>query len=163
MKYCFGEDKMQNYQLSFFENEDQPVNFTVPVSILPNGRILRVISLFSGCGGMDLGFQGNFNIQGKKYSKNPFDIVFANDILQRACDTYSYNFKKQAYCCDVRELDYSILPNADIVIGGFPCQDFSLAGKRQGLQADRGKLYLEMKKVIEYCNPIAFVAENVDR
>ncbi len=153
---------MQNYQLSFFENEDQFVNFTVPVSILPNGQILRVISLFSGCGGMDLGFEGDFNIQGKKYSKNPFNIIFANDILQRACDTYSYNFKKQAYCCDIRELDYSILPNADIVIGGFPCQDFSLAGKRQGLQADRGKLYLEMKKVIEYCNPIAFVAENVD-
>ena len=55
-----------------------------------------------------------------------------------------------------------MLPNADIVIGGFPCQDFSVAGKRKGLSAERGRLYLEMKKVIEYCNPIAFVAENVD-
>ena len=54
------------------------------------------------------------------------------------------------------------MPKADIVIGGFPCQDFSLAGKRKGLSSDRGRLYLEMKKVIEHCKPLAFVAENVD-
>ena len=123
---------------------------------------LKVISLFSGCGGMDLGFEGNFDFLGKHYSKNKFEIVFANDILEEACKTYEHNFKTKPYCGDVKNLDLKTLPEADIVIGGFPCQDFSLAGKRNGLSAERGRLYLEMKKVIEHVRPIAFVAENVD-
>jgi DNA (cytosine-5)-methyltransferase 1 len=153
---------MQALQLSFFENEIQCEQKNVSVDVLPIAKKLKVISLFSGCGGMDLGFCGDFNIGNSHYEKNPYDILFSNDIIQKACDTYSHNFKHNAYCCDIKELDYSILPKADIVIGGFPCQDFSLAGKRKGLNADRGRLYLEMKKVIEYINPMAFVAENVD-
>ena len=149
---------MKELQLPFLDNEQKNIS----VSILPKEKRLRVISLFSGCGGMDLGFRGNFNIRGKNFEENPYDILFSNDIIQKACDTYSYNFKHNSYCCDIKELDYSILPEADIIIGGFPCQDFSLAGKRKGLDADRGKLYLEMKKVIEYIRPMAFVAENVD-
>ena len=135
---------MNNYQLSFFDDAADDVIQTVPVSIIPVNRTLRVISLFSGCGGMDLGFRGDFDIRGKHYDKNPYEIVFANDIIQRACDTYTHNFGHEAHCGDVRELDYSLLPEADIVIGGFPCQDFSLAGKRKGLSADRGRLYLEL-------------------
>ena len=153
---------MDNLQLSFFDNETNDIIKSVHVNILPVNRVLKVVSLFSGCGGMDLGFRGDFDIRGKYYDKNPYEIVFANDIIQRACDTYTHNFGHKAYCGDVRELDYSILPDADIVIGGFPCQDFSLAGKRKGLSAERGKLYLEMKKVIEHCKPMAFIAENVD-
>ena len=153
---------MEALQLSFFNNENANDFKDISVNLLPVNRRLKVISLFSGCGGMDLGFCGDFDIRGKYYEKNPYDIVFSNDILQKACDTYSYNFDHHAYCCDIKELDYSILPKADIVIGGFPCQDFSLAGKRKGLDADRGRLYLEMKKVIKYVQPIAFVAENVD-
>ena len=153
---------MEALQLSFFNNENANDFKDISVNLLPVNRRLKVISLFSGCGGMDLGFCGDFDIRGKYYEKNPYDIVFSNDILQKACDTYSYNFDHNAYCCDIKELDYSILPKADIVIGGFPCQDFSLAGKRKGLDADRGRLYLEMKKVIKYVQPIAFVAENVD-
>lgn len=153
---------MQCQQLSFFDDEAENGKGTVPVNILPVNRSLRVISLFSGCGGMDLGFLGGFNVLGKYYEENPFEILFANDILKKACTTYTHNFKHEAYCCDIRELNYSLLPEADIVIGGFPCQDFSLAGKRHGLNVDRGRLYLEMKKVIEHCKPNAFVAENVD-
>lgn len=123
---------------------------------------LKVLSLFSGCGGMDLGFRGDFVFNNKTYEKNPFEIVFANDILEHACKTYEFNFKHKPYCGDIRDLDITQLPKADIVIGGFPCQDFSLAGKRKGLSAERGRLYLEMKKVIEYVKPMAFVAENVD-
>lgn len=153
---------MQGVQLSFFEKEVENIVKTVPVNILPTNRSLKVVSLFSGCGGMDLGFCGDFDACGSHYEKNPYEIVFANDIIQRACDTYTHNFRHKAYCGDIRELDYSLLPEADIVIGGFPCQDFSLAGKRRGLNADRGRLYLEMKKVIEHCQPMAFIAENVD-
>ena len=123
---------------------------------------LKVISLFSGCGGMDLGFRGDFDFLNKHYDRNNYEIIFANDILKHACETYEINFNHKAWCGDVKDLDYSNLPDADIVIGGFPCQDFSLAGKRKGLDAERGRLYLEMKKIIEYVKPIAFVAENVD-
>lgn len=148
-------------QMTFFE-EEISMDKTTSVEVLPNKKTLRVISLFSGCGGMDLGFKGDFNVFNKYFEKNPYEIVFANDIIKHACDTYEHNFKHKSLCCDIRELDYSVLPKTDIVIGGFPCQDFSLAGKRKGLNAERGRLYLEMKKVIQHCNPIAFIAENVD-
>lgn len=152
-----------NAQLSFFETEEDIIeSSSINVEILPKGKTLKVVSLFSGCGGMDLGFRGDFCVFGKKYEKNPYELLFSNDIIKRACQTYEHNFKTTSYCGDIKELDYNLLPKADIVIGGFPCQDFSLAGKRKGLTSDRGRLYLEMKKVIEHCNPLAFVAENVD-
>lgn len=151
------------YQLSFSETEEKTNDTTeVCVDTLPKGKELRVISLFSGCGGMDLGFCGDFSVFGKNYEKNPYKIVFSNDIAERACKTYHCNLKHRPFCGDIKDLEYSLLPAADIVIGGFPCQDFSLAGKRKGLSADRGRLYLEMKKVLEHCRPLAFVAENVD-
>lgn len=144
-------------------NKKTEYNSDVDIEILPEGNILNVVSLFSGCGGMDLGFCGDFTILGKKYFKNPYKIVFSNDITKKACQTYEHNFGITPYCCDIKELDYQLLPKqTDIVIGGFPCQDFSLAGKRKGLESDRGRLYLEMKKVTGYCKPLAFVAENVD-
>ena len=156
--------KNMDEQINFFNsNEKASMNTDICVDELPIGKIYNVVSLFSGCGGMDLGFRGDFVSLGKKYEKNPYKIVFSNDIIKRACQTYEYNFKSSPICGDIKELDYNLIPeNIDIVIGGFPCQDFSLAGKRKGLTADRGRLYLEMKKVIEYCNPLAFVAENVD-
>lgn len=125
-------------------------------------KIYKVISLFSGCGGMDLGFKGDFDVFGEHFKKNPYQIIYANDINESACETYKYNFKKEPYCGDIKSIDINQLPNADIVIGGFPCQDFSLAGKRRGLSADRGRLYLNMLDVVKKVKPIAFVAENVD-
>lgn len=127
-----------------------------------SNKIFKVASLFSGCGGMDLGFKGDFKIFNKKFDKNPFEIVFANDIVEKACETYKHNFKHSILNANIRDVDENGIPKADIVIGGFPCQDFSHAGKRKGLEAERGRLYLEMKRVIEHLNPIAFVAENVD-
>ncbi len=57
---------------------------------LKQDKIFKVISLFSGCGGMDLGFRGDFNIFGNIYDKNPFELVFANDIIASACKTYEH-------------------------------------------------------------------------
>ena len=125
-------------------------------------KIYKVISLFCGCGGMDLGFEGDFSVFGEYYKKNPFKIVYANDINDKACQTYKYNFKLNPHCEDIKNININEIPDADIVIGGFPCQDFSLAGKRRGLESERGRLYLDMKKVIQKVKPIAFVAENVD-
>lgn len=131
-------------------------------SQIANAQPLKVISLFSGCGGMDLGFVGNFNSLGNFYPKQPFEIIFANDVFDKACQTYRHNFNHNIICQDISTINDNDIPKADIVIGGFPCQDFSLAGKRKGLDSERGKLYLQMKRVIQIANPKAFVAENVD-
>lgn len=124
----------------------------------------RIISLFSGCGGMDLGFLGGFNIYGQKYRKLPFQIVYANEINPKAAQTYQENFHHSPDVSDITQIKLQDLPEADVVLGGFPCQPFSLAGKRGGFLDDkgRGNLYLEMKKVINHVKPKIFVAENVD-
>jgi DNA (cytosine-5)-methyltransferase 1 len=128
-----------------------------------DSKKFKVVSLFSGCGGMDLGFLGGFTYLNKYYEKHNFEIVFANDILPAACETYSKNFNHNPLLGDIKEyLDNNgIIPDCDVVIGGFPCQDFSLAGKRKGLNSERGRLYEQMKRVITLKRPKIFVAENV--
>ena len=134
----------------------------------------KVVSLFSGCGGLDLGMVGGFSYLGKYYDNLPFDIVWANDINDKAIQTLKLNFSTPNIICgDITEIvgisDESQLsifpkieiPQADVVIGGFPCQDFSVAGKRQGLTVKRGNLYQSMAKVIEMIKPKIFLAENV--
>lgn len=124
---------------------------------------LKVVSLFSGCGGLDLGFLGDFKFLGKEYKRTLFDIIWANDIYPQACDTYRHNIGNHIVQKDIAEIDIHMIPKeADVVIGGFPCQDFSVAGKRQGITVKRGRLYLEMKKVIEHVMPKIFIAENVE-
>lgn len=135
------------------------------VSILPDTPNFKVVSLFSGCGGMDLGFRGNFDFLGRHYGKNPFSIIFANDIFKQAADMYEDNFNMKVERRDIKELDVEKdLPqeDVDIVLGGFPCQTFSYAGKRKGLSDPRGQLYLQMIRVIDYYKPKMFIAENVD-
>lgn len=128
----------------------------------PNDK-LRVVSLFSGCGGMDIGFKGNFSFLGQTYADLDFDIVFANDIMEKACESYEAHFKHKPVCMDIKEyLDKgNSIPNCNVVIGGFPCQDFSVAGKRQGFSTERGRLYEQMKRVVLLKKPEIFIAENV--
>ena len=136
----------------------------------------KVVSLFSGCGGLDLGIEGNFSYLGNYYHKNPFQIIWANDINVKATKTQKLNFPNlNVVCGDIVRIlemqeakDNLLTPNnfklpkyADVVIGGFPCQDFSFAGKRQGLLVQRGKLYQSMAKVIKILKPKVFLAENV--
>jgi DNA (cytosine-5)-methyltransferase 1 len=121
----------------------------------------KVISLFSGCGGKDLGVQGGFDFLNHYYGKNDFEIVFANDFTKHACKTYSANFNHEILFGDIRLVDVSRLPKADVVIGGFPCQDFSMSGTRKVLTSERGTLYIQMKRVIDEIKPTLFVAENV--
>lgn len=125
---------------------------------------LNVLSLFSGCGGLDLGFVGGFNYLNNYYGENPFKVIWANELLSPAVKTYEKNFGKHIVNEDVTKIKSEDLPeksDVDVVIGGFPCQDFSLAGKRQGLRVERGRLYLEMKRIIDITKPKVFVAENV--
>ena len=117
---------------------------------MSKGKTFSVVSLFSGCGGLDLGLEGNFTSLGKKFAKQPFHVVWANDINAKACKTMELNFPKTEVVCDdiTKVLEHKLkIPKADIVVGGFPCQDFSLAGKRRGLTVQRGQLYLSMAEV----------------
>ncbi len=170
----------------------------------------RLLSLFSGCGGMDLGFEGNFwvhqgcinetiypdwiNKRKDKWvllKKTNFDIVFANDIEKYAYNAWISYFGKQNInkifhlnsLVDLIKLseagNFDFSKNIDIVTGGFPCQDFSVSGKRKAclshkshtgkyleededsVQENRGVLYQWMIKLIEKISPKVFVAENV--
>lgn len=172
---------------------------------------LNMLSLFSGCGGMDLGFEGQFSVLKSSVNEilNPnyiekeldnnfvelkktrFKTVFANDILKDAKNVWVQHFAKKGHNIDdfhtdsivdlvkLHQSGTNVFPNdIDIVTGGFPCQDFSVAGKRKGFNSNknhigqlntktdateetRGKLYMWMKQVIEITQPKIFVAENV--
>ncbi len=111
---------------------------------------LTVVSLFSGCGGMDLGF-----------AQAGFNILWANDIDKKACETYALNIGNHIIHGDITELDYSTIPISDVIIGGFPCQDFSMLWKRGGISTDRGNLYKSFVDLIALKNPKIFLAENV--
>lgn len=110
---------------------------------------LKTISLFSGAGGLDLGL-----------INAGFDIVFANDILKPAIENYRHNIG-DIYEGDISKLDVEKLPDADVVVGGFPCQPFSNAGNRLGTDDDRGNLYLEIIKIINKKQPKVVIMENV--
>ncbi|MBU1044813.1 MAG: DNA cytosine methyltransferase [Candidatus Omnitrophica bacterium] len=130
-----------------------------------------VVSLFSGCGGLDLGFRGGFKSLGKNYSKLNYNLEWANDFNPEACLTFQKYFGDHIVHGDITEilkgikknslLDKPLPAKADIVLGGFPCQDFSHAGKRLGFTSKRGVLYLSMIEVIKKTKPYVFVAENV--
>lgn len=172
---------------------------------------LKVLSLFSGCGGMDLGFEGGFSVLGSSVNelihpdfiertlkrgfvqlrKTRFKTIFANDILSDARNAWVNYFSKRGhnsedfYCDSIVDLvkmhrnGTSIFPDeVDVVTGGFPCQDFSIAGKRNGFSSHknhvgdlntestaseetRGQLYMWMKQVIDITKPKIFIAENV--
>ncbi|HCE2128187.1 TPA: DNA cytosine methyltransferase [Vibrio parahaemolyticus] len=110
---------------------------------------LKVGSLFSGCGGFDLGFE-----------KAGFDIAWANDIEPNACETYRKNIG-EIIEGDVNSIDPLELQPIDVLSAGFPCQPFSNAGSRKGTSDSRGQLYRSTFKFIEVHNPKVVVYENV--
>ena len=168
--------------------------------------------MFSGCGGIDLGFEGDFNVltasvnpelnpswlidkvdaRWSHLGKTSFHTVFANDIKPEAKAAWTNYFSSKGvepenYYLDSivdlvklqKENKINIFPkNIDVLIGGFPCQDFSVSGKRMGFESttghngkkisaeeptveNRGQLYMWMREVISITKPKVFVAENV--
>ncbi len=120
-----------------------------------------VVSMFSGCGGLDLGFVGGFAFGGMYYRKLPYKIIWANDISEAVCRTYKLNLDHDIHAGDISKAMRSLPDCADIVIGGFPCQDVSVNGKREGKAGKRTILYRYMVKAIARLQPRVFVAENV--
>ena len=111
----------------------------------------RVISLFSGAGGMDLGF-----------INAGFEIVWANDFFKEAVESYKKNVDNRIVFGDITKIDSSQMPDdIDLVIGGFPCQGFSVANTKRSMKDARNFLYKEMLRVIKDKQPKFFVAENV--
>ena len=111
----------------------------------------KVISLFSGAGGMDLGF-----------INAGFEIVWANDFFKEAVESYRKNVDSRIVFGDITKIDSSEMPdNVDLVIGGFPCQGFSVANNKRSMKDERNFLYKEMLRVINDKKPKFFVAENV--
>lgn len=113
----------------------------------------RIISLFSGCGGLDWGFH-----------KAGYTTVWANDIDKWACKSFKRNLGDVISDESVEDLDPykdKDIPSCDLILGGFPCQDFSIIWKRPGLHGERGNLYKSFLRFVDAKKPKAFVAENV--
>lgn len=113
--------------------------------------MLKTVALFAGCGGLDLGFENA-----------GFNIIWANDNNKKVEETYKYNHKNTELIIkslvDIKSED---IPECDIIIGGPPCQSWSLAGAMKGKEDSRGQLFYEYVRVIKDKRPMAFVAENV--
>ena len=111
----------------------------------------KVGSLFSGIGGIDLGFE-----------QAGFEIAWANDIDAEACKTYRHNFPNtQLIEGDVRDIDPRTLPDIDVLVAGFPCQPFSIMGYRRGFKDPRGNLFFEISRFIDIKRPRVVFLENV--
>lgn len=113
---------------------------------------------------MDLGVEGGFSYQNKKYQKHPTKTIFASDYSKEVCDIYNMNFSSKCLHADIKNLKSEEISDHDILTGGFPCQSFSVVAqnpKRLGYKDDRGKLFFELCRILKNKKPSAFVAENV--
>lgn len=120
-----------------------------PTMVVNRFKKFNLVSLFSGAGGLDLGFE-----------RHGFHTVWANDIDADACNTHKKWSDAEVVCGDITEINFKKIPQADIIAGGFPCQGFSLAGPRK-IDDKRNILYRYFVKLVEEKNPLAFIAENV--
>ncbi len=112
---------------------------------------MKIISLFSGCGGLDLGFK-----------KAGFNIVWANDFDKDAVKTYQKNLGMEIVLGDITKISSSNIPdNPDVVLGGFPCQGFSVANNKRSMEDKRNFLYKELLRVVKDKKPKVVLGENV--
>lgn len=100
---------------------------------------MRVLSLFSGCGGLDKGFVDA-----------GYEVVWANDFDKYAVQTYQANFGNHIVLGDINSVDIATLPNFDILIGGFPCQPFSMMGEERGFEDARGTLFFRIAEILKF-------------
>ena len=111
---------------------------------------MKVVSLFSGAGGLDLGFK-----------MAGHDIIWANDLYGDAVETYKNNIGNHIICEDISNINADDVPDCDIIIGGFPCQGFSVANTKRHVNDERNELYKQLIRIITAKKPKFFLAENV--
>lgn len=116
---------------------------------------MRILSLFSGCGGLDKGFVDT-----------GYDVVWANDFDKYAVQTYQANFGNHIILGDINQIEITELPAFDMLIGGFPCQPFSMMGEKRGFEDARGTLFFRIAEILRYKieqneKPRVVVLENV--
>ena len=114
-------------------------------------RSMKIFDAFAGVGGIRLGFE----------SINGFENIFANDFEPKCKITYELNFDSKLECKDINVLDIDTLPTFDIFCGGFPCQPYSIAGNRNGLSDERGKVVFKIFDIIKHHKPSIIFLENV--
>ena len=132
------------------------MNTTVYTTI-PKKRTdtIRTVDLFAGIGGIRLGFEGA--------AKNRMETVFANDFNLKCAETYGRNFSDGVgmTVAPLEEVPVKTIPGFDLLLGGFPCQAFSIAGRRKGFEDARGTLFFHIAEIIREKRPHAFLLENV--
>ena len=116
---------------------------------------MDVVSLFSGIGGLDKGF-----------SDNGFNVIWANDFDKYAVETYRRNYDNTIIQADINNIGFDVIPNFDVLIGGFPCQPFSMMGEQRGFEEARGTLFFRIAEIIAnrvqaHQKPRAIILENV--
>ena len=114
---------------------------------------LKCASFFAGVGGIDKGFE----------KTGRFETVYANEFDRYPCETFDLNFDVKCDCRDIRDVKPEELPDFDVIMGGFPCQAFSIAGYRKGFDDEKGRgtLFFEMARIIEDKQPSIVFLENV--
>ena len=129
----------------------------------PASEVYNVVSLFSGCGGADLGFQGGFTYLDDTFESLPFCISWANDADRFAANVYRHNLTAQISDSDIARVSFESLrlPPIDVLVAGFPCQEFALLGPRGGLRSKRGQLYKQVRRALRALRPKLFLVENV--
>jgi len=112
---------------------------------------MQIASLFSGVGGIDLGFM-----------QAGFDVIWANEFDHDAATTYVTNLgDKYLVEADIKTVDVHSIPDFDVLVAGFPCQPFSIAGRQKGFNDPRGNLFFEITRVIDAKRPAVVFLENV--
>ncbi len=109
---------------------------------------------------MDLGVQGGFKFNGKRYARLNTEVVYASDFDERVVNIYNLNFKHKSVVLDINDIDSREMPKVDLILGGFPCQSFSVVAqnpKRLGFKDSKGRLFFEMKRILEEKKPRAFI------
>ena len=111
---------------------------------------MKIVSLFSGAGGLDLGLV-----------QSGHSIIWAMDIDKDAVTTYQNNIGNHIHLGDITKIDMNTLPDCDVIVGGFPCQGFSIANLKRAIDDERNLLYKSFYQAIKAKRPNFFVAENV--
>lgn len=120
-----------------------------------------LVSMFTGVGGLDMGFEGGFKYKDELFEKQPFFTIAAYEKDEKCVETIRKNLNIPIEQVELSEELAKEFPGADVLIGGFPCQDFSSCGPKKGLGSDRGKLYKVLVRYMQHHRPKIVCAENV--